>query len=77
MFSTKPNDIARFRETTNSRSTGVSTVVTFRCKSCKIDYTIAHRRRAGSHVKDGYVCVHCKDQLVRRAKLNSSVLAED
>lgn len=77
MFSARPEDIARFRETTRKNVGGFSTTVTFRCKRCKNDYKIEHRRRVSKYIQDGFVCVHCKEELVRKAKMNSTLLAED
>ena len=76
MFSTKPQDIAKFRETTNKQSGGFSTRVTFRCPRCKTNKGIEHRRRAGSHIKDGFICEQCKFE---RMKPSNSILklAED
>lgn len=77
MFSSRPEDIAKFREVTHSKKPGVSPYVTFKCPRCKDIYKIQDRRRRGSHVRDGFVCFHCKDELVAKANMNKAVLAED
>ena len=74
MFSTKPQDIAKFREVTNAKKGGVSVRMTFKCPRCKDIFGIESRRRRGSHIKDGFICVHCKDELASKSKVT---LAED
>lgn len=76
-FKSDPVSIANFRESTkNGKMPGVS-FATFKCRRCKTIKSMTQRRRAGSHIRDGYVCAECKEELTRQLKMNSGVLAED
>lgn len=77
MFSSKPQDIANFRAVTNSPKPGISIAYTFKCKRCKDIHNVSERRRVSKYPRDGFICVHCKDELASKAKLAKTALAED
>ena len=77
MFSSKPEDVAHFREVTHKKPGFSSTTYTFKCPRCKEIKHLSLRRRRGSHIKDGFICSTCKDEIVSRSKLIKPALAED
>lgn len=65
MFSTDPASVASFRENTHKKDMRLFSN-TFRCKRCKVVKQLTGRKRAGSSLKDGWICAHCYE--IREAK---------